>query len=175
MKEDSNHNTTSKENESHIESRRLNDFISVTIADEKEKKTSRMTENIIEAATSIEVFQLKLLQRSDEMTEFSNKKKTKKDSGNHLNITSKLNQDKMKRLPELGEKPETRIVNESNNIICNQTLLRLKEDSPFIKTPKEKERHNENIRSNESREVSATIEDDKDKTIPYMTANITEH
>ena len=58
LKEDSNHNTTSKEIERHNESRMLNESrkISETIADEKEKKTSRMTENIIEDATSIEVF-----------------------------------------------------------------------------------------------------------------------
>ena len=61
LKEDSKHNTTSKENERHNESRRLNESrkISETIDDEKEKKKSRMNENITEHATSIEAFQLK--------------------------------------------------------------------------------------------------------------------
>ena len=104
---DSNHNTTYKEIERHNESRRLKESRKIleTIADEKEKekKTSRMTENIIEDATSIEVFQLNLLQRSDETNDLSNKVKTKKDFGNHLTITSKVNQDERIRLPEIRE------------------------------------------------------------------------
>ena len=177
MKEDSNHNTTSKEIERHNESRRLNEprKISETIADEKEKKTSRMTENIIEDATSIEVFQLNLLQRSDETTELSNKVKTKKDYGNHLKLTSKVNQDERTRLPEIREKSATMIVTDNNKLICSsQTISCLKEDSKCITTYKEKERHDKSTWLNESRELSETITDDKEKKTLSMYDNITE-
>ena len=63
MKEDSKYITTSKEKKRHDESKRLNESrkISKTIADDKEKKISRMTENIIEHATLNEAFKTKLL------------------------------------------------------------------------------------------------------------------
>ena len=114
-----------------------------------------MTENIIEHATPIEAFQMKFLQRSDETTAFSNKLKTKRDSGNHLKILSKVNQDERTRLPEIREKSATMIVTDNNKLICSsQTLSCLKVDSKYITTSKEKERDNESKRLNESRVLS---------------------
>ena len=74
-----------------------------------------MNENIIEHETLNEFFKMKLLQRNDETTAFSNKLKIAIDSSNNLKILSKVNQDEMTRLPELREKSETRIVNETIN------------------------------------------------------------
>ena len=150
LNEDGNYITTSKEKERHDENKKLKDSraLSKTITDGKVKKISCMNENIIKHETSKDVFKMKLMQRSVETTAFSTNLKTAIDSGNNLKTLSKVNQDKMKRLHELREKSETRIVNENNNLICSQTILRLKEDSKFITTPKEKKRHDENIRSN---------------------------
>ena len=73
LKEDSKYITISQDKERHDESKRLNESreLSETIADEKEKKISCMTENITEHETSKEVFKMKLLQRSDDTTTFS--------------------------------------------------------------------------------------------------------
>ena len=65
-------------------------MLSETIADEKEKNISCITETIIEHKTSKEVFKIKLLQRSDETTAFSTKLKTEIDSDNNLKILSKI-------------------------------------------------------------------------------------
>ena len=118
-----------------------------------------MNENIIQHETSKEVFKMKVMQRSVETTVFSTNLKTETDSGNNQKILSKVNQDKMKRLPELREKPESRIVNENNKLIGSQTLLRLKENSKFIPRSKKKERHHKintpltkNIKSPTSRQ-----------------------
>ena len=123
LKEDSEYITTSQEKERHDESKRLKESreLSETIADEKEKKISCMNENIIEHETSKKAFKLKLLQRSDETTAFSNKLKIAIDSSNNLKILSKVNQDEMTRLPELREKSETRIVNAKLEINMQQS------------------------------------------------------
>ena len=118
----------------------------------------------------------KVMQRSDETTAFSNNLKTEINSGNNLKILSKVNQDERTRLPELREKSENRIINENSKSIRNsQTILCLKEDSKYITTSKEKERHDENKRLNESRVLSETIVDEKEKKTSFMNKNIIEH
>ena len=135
-----------------------------------------MNENIIKHGTSTKVFKMKLMQRSDETTAFSTNLKTAIDSDNNLKILSKVNQDERTRLPELREKSETRIVNENNKLICSsQTISYLKEDSKYITTSKGKKRHDESKRLNESRKISKTIADDKEKKISRMTENIIDH
>ena len=118
----------------------------------------------------------KILQRSDETTAFSNDLKTEIDSGNNIKILSKVNQDERTRLFELREKSENRIINENSKSIRNsQTILCLKEDSKYITTSKEKERHDKSKRLNESRVLSETIADEKEKKTSFMTKNVTEH
>ena len=79
------------------------------------------------------------VQRSDETTSFSNNSKTEIDSGNHLKISSMLNHDEMIRLNELREQSNTKIVIESNKLICsNQTISCLNEDCNYITTSKGK-------------------------------------
>ena len=135
-----------------------------------------MNENIIKHGTSTKVFKMKLMQRSDETTAFSTNLKTAIDSDNNLKILSKVNQDERTRLPELREKSETRIVNENNKLICSsQTISYLKEDSKYITTSKGKKRHDESKRLKESRKISKTIADDKEKKISRMTENIIDH
>ena len=161
LNEDCNYITTSKEKKRHDENKRLKNSraLSKTITDATVKNISCINENIIQHETSKEVFKMKVMQRSVETTVFSTNLKTETDSGNNQKILSKVNQDKMKRLPELREKPESRIVNENNKLIGSQTLLRLKEDSKFIPRSKKKGRHHKintpltkNIKSPTSRQ-----------------------
>ena len=70
-----------------------------------------MNVNITELEISKEVVNTQLLQKSDERTTLSTKLKTEIDSGNSLNILSKVNQDDMTRLHELREISETMICN----------------------------------------------------------------
>ena len=51
----------------------------------------------------------------------------------------------------------------------------MKEDSKHITTSKEKDRHDESKRLNESRVLSETIAHEKENKISCMTENITEH
>ena len=112
--------------------------ISKTKADQKEKKTSHMYENIIENATSIEVSKLNLIQRSDETKELSNRVKAKKDYGNQLKLTSKINQDERTRMPEIREQSATIIVTDNKKLLCSgQKLPSSKKDSQTITTSKE--------------------------------------
>ena len=66
-----------------------------------------------------------------------------------------MNQDERTRLSELREKSETMIITENKKLIySSQTISRLKEDSKYFTKSKEKERHDENKRLTESRELS---------------------
>ena len=105
LNEDRNYITTSNEKERHDKNKRLKDSraLSKTITDETVKNISFMNKNIIQHETSNEVFKMKLIQRSDETNAFSTNLKTATDSGNNLKTLSKVNQDKIKRFPELRE------------------------------------------------------------------------
>jgi len=122
------------------ESARLNEsrILSETIAEVKEIKLSCLKVNIKELETSKEVFNKQITQTCDENTELSETLKTKINSGNKLQIVSKVNQVERTRLNELREISETVIVNETYKLICSsQTRTCLKEDIKYITISKE--------------------------------------
>merc|ERR1712238_582604 len=183
---------------------RLNESreLSETIAEEKEMKISCLKVNIKELETSKENFNKQLLQQRDETTELSVKLKTEIDSGKKLKILSKKNQDEITRLDELRELLEARAGEKERIILClkedikrlqtskegfgKQVLLQRNEATELsVKLKIEidsgnklkvlsKERQDEITRLNESRELSETIAEEKERKISCLKVNIKE-
>ena len=87
---------------------------------------------------SKEMFNKQIIQKCDENTEISETLKTEIDSGNTIQIVSKVNQDERTRLNKVRVISETMIVNEpSIPIGSNQTTLYLNEDNKYSTTSKE--------------------------------------
>merc|ERR1712238_605025 len=172
------------------------------IAEEKERKISCLKVNIKELETSKEVFNKQLLQRRDETTELSVKLKTEIDSGNKQKMLSKENQDEITRLNESRDllkdikeekermisslKEDTKELETSKESFGKQLLqqrkltmvlnvqLKTEIDSRKKVTFLSKERQDEIARLNESRELSETMIEEKERIISCLIEDIKE-
>ena len=101
------------------ESTKLNksSMSSENIAEKKERKISCLKVNIMDLEISKEVFNKQIIQKYDENTELSETLKTELDSGNEIQILSKMNQDERTSLNKLRKISETMSVNETYKLI----------------------------------------------------------
>merc|ERR1711957_144287 len=136
-------------------------------------------------------FNKQLLEQRDETAELTVKLKTEIDSGNKLKILSKKNQDEITRLNESGVmskvmKEDIKGLETSKEGFGKQVLLQRNETTELtVKLKMEidsgnklkvlsKERQDEITRLNESRELSETIVEEKERKVSCLKVNIKE-
>merc|ERR1712160_181515 len=159
-------------------------------------------EDIKTLEISKEDFNKQLLEQRDETAELAVKLKTEIDSGNKLKILSKKNQDEITRLNESGVMSKVMVEEKERVILClkedikgletskegfgkqvllqrNETTeltvkLRMEIDSGNKLKVLSKERQDEITRLNESRELSETIVEEKERKVSCLKVNIKE-
>merc|ERR1712238_202510 len=165
-------------------------------AGEKESTITCLKEDIKTLEISKEDFNKQLLEQRDETAELTVKLKTEIDSGNKLKILSKKNQDEITRLNESGVMSTVMEEEKERMILClkedikglktskegfgKQVLLQRNETTELtVKLKMEidsgnklkvlsKERQDEITRLNESRELSETIAEEKERKISCL-------
>merc|ERR1711957_631953 len=159
-------------------------------------------EDIKTLEISKEDFNKQLLEQRDETAELTVKLKTEIDSGNKLKILSKKNQDETTRLNESGVMSKVMEEEKERMILClkedikgletskegfgKQVLLQRNETTELTVKLKmqidsgnklkilSKERQDEITRLNESRELSETIVEEKERKISCLKVNLKE-
>merc|ERR1712161_67416 len=161
---------------------------------------SCLKEDIKSITTSKESFEKQLLQQRDETTDLIVKLNTETELGMKQKMLSKENQDEITRLDELRELLEARAGEKESTITClkediktleiskedfNKQLLEQRDETAelTVKLKMEidsgnklkvlsKERQDEITRLNESRELSETIAEEKERKISCLKVNI---
>ena len=147
-------------------------MVSESIAEEKERKISCLKVNNKETEISNEVVNKQILQQRDESTELYVKLKKENDTGNKVQILSKVDQDEKKRLNELREISEKMIINKNYKLICNsQSRLCLKDYIKPVTKSKERLKKNGIKQIDETNNLNVKLNNENESSMKQKIAS----